>query len=871
MASSRLWASAARGAGCWVGGMAMDPALVQQRVDFMGRVPLLRRLNVQERTELVYEMTEQRFARGEQIIVQGDSGSEMFIVEEGEATAFVAGVQIEGHPPGEVQRYATGDYFGEQALITNKPRGATVVATTPVLALTLGVEAFQRLVGNVGAVMEEARRRLRAASYVKGRRDYKRLFHYYNRSGDGKLDWSEFRALIRKDGRMTAAMMTEKELRTLFCMVDFKGYGYIDEEEFLHFVQVTGEDEQEPEVDAQETLSPAELARRIELLRDVKIFRSLNGRECRAVAKTLAVQEYTAGKNVITAGEAGTEMFIVQEGELEAVSADETTHYVDYSPGSSFGELALLSNAPRSATVRALGDCTLLRLRRRTFDKLVGNVGACMEELRRRFKAAAYTTGRLDYAKLFAQYNHSNSGSLDWEEFNSAVRKYGHVSTKVATDREVQVLFDMIDLDQNNSISLEEFYIFLGLTKDGKPKEDSSSEAHKQSFSYHLSLEDVELRLKKMSSAPQRIVEEEEIREQRKASRSNSQLRSRSRLQYQSTSTQARPRAAAAAAAGCHASTVVTGGDLAQTPPRATVQPSAADADVTLSDNHGEARSHRGAEVQSAVQVGDSELVMPVEREATVPVYQPWLPMSHAAAGQVPIAANLWGAGRRALPELDPLTPAAGVTWLGAAEGGRAPQFSSDTSTRIAASAEASLSAWGSTVRFSPTPSEGARDSATGGTGRSAMHAVAADHLARDPGAEAAAEARYATVWGLMSPGMRAMAVAEESQRWAMDSGRNDTSESGAGTEVVHAAASAQPADRQEMPTDKPSVLSSPARRRQHMGDASGNASRRQRPAGRSSITSRTTSLLNGRIAEQLDRRYTTFESSRLERGHVAE
>ena len=140
----------------------------------MGRVPLLRRLNVQERTELVYEMIEQRFARGEQIIVQGDSGSEMFIVEEGQATAFVAGVQLEGKAPGEVNQYVTGDYFGEQALITNKPRGATVVATTPVLTLTLGVEAFQRLVGNVGAVME---RRTPSPGCVvrEGRRDYKRL------------------------------------------------------------------------------------------------------------------------------------------------------------------------------------------------------------------------------------------------------------------------------------------------------------------------------------------------------------------------------------------------------------------------------------------------------------------------------------------------------------------------------------------------------------------------------------------------------------------------------------------------------------------------------------------------------------------------
>ena len=53
------------------------------------------------------------------------------------------------------------------------------------------------------------------------------------------------------------------------------------------------------------------------------------------------------------------------------------------------GELALLSDSKRSATVRAATDCECLRLRKRTFDSLVGNVGACMDELRRRFRAAA--------------------------------------------------------------------------------------------------------------------------------------------------------------------------------------------------------------------------------------------------------------------------------------------------------------------------------------------------------------------------------------------------------------------------------------------------------------------------------------------------
>eukprot|EP01043_Picozoa_sp_COSAG02_P081029 COSAG02_NODE_19571_length_875_cov_2.045103_1_plen_149_part_10 len=146
-----------------------------------------------------------------------------------------------------------------------------------------------------------------------------------------------------------------------------------------------------------------------------------------------------------------------------------------------------------------------------------------------------------------------------------------------------------------------------------------------------------------------------------------------------------------------------------------------------------------------------------------------------------------------------------------------------------------------------------------------------ADASVSAPGAEAAAEARYATVWSVMSPGMRAMAVTEESQRWASDSGRNDTSESGAGIEAVHAAASVQPVDRQTVSTATPSVLSGATRRRQQVGDASGKANRRQRPAGRSTVTSRTSSLLDGRIAEQLDRRYNSFESFRIESGHVAE
>ena len=68
--------------------------------------------------------------------------------------------------------------------------------------------------------MEQLRRRFHAASYSFGRRDYHKLFTHFDRSNSGFLDMAHFRAAVRKDGRMTAQMISERALRTLFCIVD---------------------------------------------------------------------------------------------------------------------------------------------------------------------------------------------------------------------------------------------------------------------------------------------------------------------------------------------------------------------------------------------------------------------------------------------------------------------------------------------------------------------------------------------------------------------------------------------------------------------------------------------------------------------------
>lgn len=68
-------------------------------------------------------------------------------------------------------------------------------------------------------------------------------------------------------------------------------------------------------------------------------------------------------------------MFVVDSGELDCFKkfddSDEPKHLKVYGPGESFGELALLYNAPRAATIISKTDSTLFSLDRDTFNNIV--------------------------------------------------------------------------------------------------------------------------------------------------------------------------------------------------------------------------------------------------------------------------------------------------------------------------------------------------------------------------------------------------------------------------------------------------------------------------------------------------------------------
>lgn len=128
----------------------MDSAFQRRRMyeSFLEEVPLLSSLTLYERSKIADALDTMKFPDGSYIIREGDPGEAFFLLESGEAEAYKRDV---GDAP--VKRYKKGDYFGELALLDDKPRAASVISKGEVKVATLAKDGFQRLLGPVEGIM----------------------------------------------------------------------------------------------------------------------------------------------------------------------------------------------------------------------------------------------------------------------------------------------------------------------------------------------------------------------------------------------------------------------------------------------------------------------------------------------------------------------------------------------------------------------------------------------------------------------------------------------------------------------------------------------------------------------------------------------
>ena len=104
----------------------------------------------------------------------------------------------------------------------------------------------------------------------------------------------------------------------------------------------------------------------IEFLKHVRLFEDLDRKSLEAIANAAVEQTYAVGQDIVRQGDTGVGAFIIKQGRAEAVQ-DRSGHphkLAELKTGDVFGEMALLDEFPRSATVRAIEPTTCLGIQR---------------------------------------------------------------------------------------------------------------------------------------------------------------------------------------------------------------------------------------------------------------------------------------------------------------------------------------------------------------------------------------------------------------------------------------------------------------------------------------------------------------------------
>jgi CRP/FNR family cyclic AMP-dependent transcriptional regulator len=142
-------------------------------------------------------------------------------------------------------------------------------------------------------------------------------------------------------------------------------------------------------------MSEIKLKKTVSFLAQVPLFRNLDKRQLHSLAQSMTPRRYAAGETVLRQGKGGIGLYVVLSGRTEAVHtrADGTRVVVNaFGPADYFGELAMLNDEPRTASVVAVEDTECLVLVRWDFlGKLRRNRGMAtviLQEQSRRFQRA---------------------------------------------------------------------------------------------------------------------------------------------------------------------------------------------------------------------------------------------------------------------------------------------------------------------------------------------------------------------------------------------------------------------------------------------------------------------------------------------------
>src|SRR5918993_1645470 len=110
-----------------------------------------------------------------------------------------------------------------------------------------------------------------------------------------------------------------------------------------------------------------------QIIRQIPLFSALSREDIAKVLGKMEERSYASGATIVSQGDQGDAFYIIQSGAVQVVLENRGRTEIIRVLGAQdwFGEMALLSGEPRSATIVAVKDCLIWRLSRHAWDELI--------------------------------------------------------------------------------------------------------------------------------------------------------------------------------------------------------------------------------------------------------------------------------------------------------------------------------------------------------------------------------------------------------------------------------------------------------------------------------------------------------------------
>src|SRR5690349_20594635 len=129
-------------------------------------------------------------------------------------------------------------------------------------------------------------------------------------------------------------------------------------------------------------------------LAEVPLFDGLPKSHLRRIAKLARIRRFASGSTMVRTGDPAKSFYVLLDGKAKVVRVDGRSRRLEV--GDYFGEMALLDDSPRSASVVADGEVLALTIGRAGFAKLVRSEPALAQALLRTLAARIRAAERSD-------------------------------------------------------------------------------------------------------------------------------------------------------------------------------------------------------------------------------------------------------------------------------------------------------------------------------------------------------------------------------------------------------------------------------------------------------------------------------------------